>query len=74
MSKGPWCSEILGGRGVACECMQGPGKRPAWHDSYTIHGIPLEEPLVLAITAYDVYDNGNQPIGAHNTPWHLFAA
>ena len=46
------------------KCMQGPGRRPAWHDSYTIDGVPLEQPLILTLTAYDVYDNGNKQLGA----------
>lgn len=49
---------------TVCERMQGPGRRPVWHDSYTIDGIPIEQPLTLTITAYDVSDDGNFPIGA----------
>ena len=48
--------------------MQGPGRRPAWHDSYTIDGVPLEQPLILTLTAFDVYDNGNKQLGACHPP------
>ena len=52
------------GKVLVCDGMKGPGRRPVWHDSYTIDGVPLEQPLTLTITAYDVSNTGNTPIGA----------